>query len=81
MELTIAEVLPNIWKAGILHNQFSFTNGATGICKASIYRTQRFNTETVTVYGIGWRNFALASMPTDWAPKAGDAVKVHESQL
>jgi hypothetical protein len=81
MELTIAEVTQNTWKAGILHNNFKFTNGATGICKAGIYRTGRFNTEMVTIYGIGWRNFALASMHTDWIPQVGDTVKVHQNQL
>ena len=36
-----------------------FTNGATGEIKAGIYRSQRLDKETVTVRGIGWRNFAL----------------------
>jgi len=80
-ELTITEVNELVWYAGILHNSFTFANGATGTCKASIYRTGRFDTEQVLIKGIGWRNFALASMPANWTPKVGDIVKVHPSQL
>ncbi len=81
MELTIAKITDNIWKSGILHSTFVFTNGATGEIKAGIYRSQRLDKETVTVRGIGWRNFALASMPVEWEPRIGDTVTVHPSQL
>lgn len=80
-ELTITEVNELVWKAGILHESFTFANGATGTCKAGIYRTGRLDTEQVTVNGIGWRNFAIAYVPANWTPKVGDVVKVHPSQL
>lgn len=80
-ELTISEVNGFVWKAGILHETFTFANSATGTVAACIYRTNRFDVEQVTVTGIGWRNFALASMPTDWSPKVGDIVRVHRNQL
>ena len=57
MEPTIAKITDNIWKSGITQH-LRFTNGATGEIKAGIYRSQRLDKETVTVRGIGWRNFA-----------------------
>lgn len=80
-ELTITELNGFGWKTGILYEKFTFANGATGTVKANIYRTNRFDTEDVLVNGIGWRNFAFASMPVSWTPKVGDVVKVHRSQL
>lgn len=80
-ELTITEVGELVWYAGILHNSFAFADGITGTCKAGIYRTGRLDTVQVLVKGIGWRNFALASMPADWTPSVGDIVRVHPSQL
>lgn len=80
-ELTITEVNEMVWKAGILHDGFTFSDGITGTCKASIYRTGRLDTVQVLVKGIGWRNFALASMPVNWSPKVGDIVRVHPNQL
>ena len=59
----------NIWKSGILHSTFVFTNGQPAKLRR-IYRSQRLDKETVTVRSIGWRNFALERLyPVEWEPR------------
>ena len=80
MQITITQITKPVWKAGILHDTFR-GDGWHGDCNCCLYRGCKMQTTGVTVWGVGRRGFALASMPLDWQPKVGDTITIHPSQL